>query len=51
MAGKTDTMIGYWTQEIVHVPIATAMAESKRMALHSDLWNAVLATTGQPDWR
>jgi 6-phosphofructokinase 1 len=51
MAGKTDTMIGYWNQEIVHVPIATAMAESKRMALHSDLWNAVLATTGQPDWR
>ena len=51
MAGKTDTMIGYWNQEIVHLPIATAMAESKRMALHSDLWNAVLATTGQPDWR
>jgi len=51
MAGKTDAMIGYWNQEIVHVPIATAMAERKRMPLESDLWNAVLATTGQPDWR
>jgi 6-phosphofructokinase 1 len=51
MAGKTDVMIGYWNQEIVHVPIATAMAERKRMSLESDLWNAVLATTDQPDWR
>ncbi|MGB8331740.1 MAG: ATP-dependent 6-phosphofructokinase [Polyangiales bacterium] len=51
MAGKTDAMIGYWNQEIVHVPISTAMAERKRMPLQSDLWNAVLATTGQPVWR
>lgn len=51
MAGKTDAMIGYWNQEIVHVPIATAVAEKKQMPLESDLWNAVLATTGQPDWR
>ena len=51
MAGKTDAMIGYWNQEIVHVPIATAVADKKQMPLESDLWNAVLATTGQPDWR
>ena len=51
MAGKTDAMIGYWNQEIVHVPISTAVAEKKQMPLESDLWNAVLATTGQPDWR
>ncbi len=51
MAGKTDAMIGYWNQEIVHVPISTAVAEKKCMPLESDLWNAVLATTGQPDWR
>ena len=50
-AGKTDAMIGYWNQEIVHVPIATAVADKKQMPLESDLWNAVLATTGQPDWR
>jgi len=51
MAGRTDTMIGYWNQEIVHVPISTAVGQQKRMSLESDLWNAVLATTGQPDWR
>jgi len=50
MAGKTDAMIGYWNQEIVHVPIATAVAEKKQLPLASDIWNAVLATTGQPDW-
>ena len=51
MAGRTDVMMGYWNQEIVHVPIAAAVAQEKRMPLESDLWNAVLATTGQPDWR
>ena len=51
MAGKTDAMVGYWNQEIVYVPISTAVAERKQMPLESDLWNAVLATTRQPDWR
>ncbi len=51
MAGKTDAMMGYWNQEIVHVPIAASVSQDKHMALESDLWNAVLATTGQPDWR
>ena len=51
MAGKTDAMMGYWNQEIVHVPIAASVSQNKTMSLESDLWNAVLATTGQPDWR
>jgi len=51
MAGKTDTMIGYWNQEIVHVPIGTVVGQKKRMPLESDVWNAVLASTRQPDWR
>ncbi len=51
MAGKTDVMVGFWNQEIVYVPISTAVAQKKVMSLESDLWNAVLATTGQPDWR
>jgi 6-phosphofructokinase 1 len=50
MAGKTDTMMGYWNQEIVHVPISTAIAKKRRLRLDSDIWNAVLATTGQPNW-
>jgi len=51
MAGKTDVMMGWWNQAIIHVPISTAIAEKKRMSLDSDLWNSVLATTGQPNWR
>ena len=51
MAGKTDAMVGYWNQEIVYVPISTAVAEKKRMSLESDLWNAVLSSTRQPSWR
>ncbi|MGB5502946.1 MAG: ATP-dependent 6-phosphofructokinase, partial [Polyangiales bacterium] len=51
MAGKTDAMVGYWNQEIVYVPISTAVAEKKRMSIESDLWNAVLSSTRQPNWR
>jgi 6-phosphofructokinase 1 len=50
MAGKTDVMIGWWSESIIHVPISTAVNEKKRMPLDGDLWNAVLATTGQPNW-
>ena len=51
MAGKTDAMMGYWNQEIVHVPIGASVSQDKHMSLESDLWNAVLAATSQPDWR
>jgi 6-phosphofructokinase 1 len=51
MAGKTDVMIGWWNESIIHVPISTAVGEKKRMPLDGDLWNAVLATTGQPNWQ
>jgi 6-phosphofructokinase 1 len=51
MAGKTDVMIGWWNQCIIHVPISTAVTQKKRMSLDDDLWNAVLATTGQPNWQ
>ena len=51
MAGKTDVLVGTWNQSTVWVPIATAVAERKRMDIDGDLWNAVLATTGQPNWR
>lgn len=51
MAGKTDVMVGSWNQTTVWVPIAAAVAERKRMDPAGDLWSAVLATTGQPNWR
>ena len=51
MAGKTDAMMGYWNQEIIHVPISAAASHKKETSLDNDGWNAVLSTTGQPDWR
>jgi 6-phosphofructokinase 1 len=51
MAGKTDVLIGRWNQTTIWVPIEAAVAERKNMNIDGDLWNAVLATTGQPNWR
>ena len=51
MAGKTDVMVGSWNQHIIWLPISAAVSQKKQMSLDKDLWNAVLATTGQPDWR
>lgn len=50
MAGKTDLMIGDWANRMTHVPIDAVVSQRKRMPLTGDLWNAVLATTGQPRW-
>ena len=50
MAGRTDVMIGFWHNTMIHVPIGTAVAEKRRMEVSSDMWNAVLSTTGQPRW-
>jgi 6-phosphofructokinase 1 len=50
MAGKTDVMIGYWSHEMVHVPIGLAIRHERHMELDSDLWLAVMLTTGQPNW-
>jgi 6-phosphofructokinase 1 len=50
MAGKTDVMVGSWNQSTIWVPISVAVAERKRMNPAGDLWGAVLATTGQPNW-
>ena len=50
MAGKTDMLIGYHHETLVHVPIGTAVAARRHMDLESDTWQAVLSSTGQPHW-
>jgi 6-phosphofructokinase 1 len=51
MAGKTDVMIGMCHLALIHVPISTSVAEGRKHVDPSgDLWTAVLAATGQPDW-
>ncbi len=48
LAGKSDLMIGYLNGAFVHVPIAMAVAEKRKVSAEGMLWNAVLAATGQP---
>ena len=50
MAGRTDTLIGFWNNELIHVPLRTATAAKKHLDLSSDLWVGVLSATGQPRW-
>ncbi|MDG3006470.1 ATP-dependent 6-phosphofructokinase [Paludisphaera mucosa] len=50
MAGKTDLLIGSMHNELIHVPIATAVARRKCLDTRSDLWTAVMRATGQPNW-
>jgi 6-phosphofructokinase 1 len=47
MAGKTDLVIGRTNAHFTHVPLALVTTCEKRVSLHSELWSAVSATTGQ----
>jgi len=47
MAGKTDTLIGYWNNSFTHVPISLATSAKKRIDPQGELWMSVLAATGQ----
>ncbi|UQZ87885.1 diphosphate--fructose-6-phosphate 1-phosphotransferase [Deltaproteobacteria bacterium Smac51] len=49
MAGKTDLLIGQWNDHFVHVPIALAIRERKKVDPHGVLWTSVLEGTGQPN--
>ncbi len=48
MAGKTDLLIGLWNDHFVHVPIALAIRQRKKIDPHGVLWSSVLEGTGQP---
>jgi 6-phosphofructokinase 1 len=50
MAGRTDTLIGLLHNELIHVPLATVTSRKRQLDLRSDLWMAVLSSTGQPRW-
>jgi 6-phosphofructokinase 1 len=48
MSGRTNMVVGNWRDEYTHVPIAMATRQRKKIDLNGWLWNAVLASTGQP---
>jgi 6-phosphofructokinase 1 len=48
LAGKTDLFIGLMNSAFVHVPLAMAIGQKRRLNVEGEFWNSVLATTGQP---
>jgi 6-phosphofructokinase 1 len=48
MSGKTSMVVGFWNHQFTHVPIALAAAKRKQIDPAGELWNSVLACTGQP---
>lgn len=48
MAGKTAMFVGYWNDQFTHVPIAAAVAASKRLDPNGHFWESVIECTGQP---
>lgn len=48
MAGKTGLIIGFMQHSFVHVPITELGDSGRHMNEAGELWQAVLATTGQP---
>ena len=48
MAGKTDFVIGNWSNYFTLLPIPIAVAERKKIDVEGELWWNVLETTGQP---
>jgi 6-phosphofructokinase 1 len=48
MAGKTGMLVGFWNDEITHVPIKLATSRRKCLSPEDTLWLNVLEATGQP---
>ncbi|MCA1963014.1 MAG: ATP-dependent 6-phosphofructokinase [Prosthecobacter sp.] len=48
MAGKTDMLVGRWHGSFVHLPLAMVAQGRRKVDPNSELWHAVLESTGQP---
>jgi 6-phosphofructokinase 1 len=48
MAGKTAMLVGRWHCAFVHLPISLATHGRRKVDPKSELWHAVLESTGQP---
>jgi len=48
MAGKTGMFVGYWNDQFTHVPLAAAVATTKRLDPQGNFWRSVVECTGQP---
>ncbi len=50
MAGRTNMVVGYWNGQFVHVPIALATRERRKINPLGQLWQSVLGVTRQEHW-
>lgn len=48
MSGRTGLVVARWRGNYVHLPISLVTSGRQTVDTHGDLWQAVLATTGQP---
>jgi len=48
MAGRTNMLVGVWSNEFTHVPIPMAVSKRKKVDPEGWIWNSVLTITGQP---
>jgi len=48
MAGRTDFVVGYWSDMFTLLPIPLATSQRKRIDVNGELWWHVLEATGQP---
>ena len=48
MSGRTNMVVGFWNHLFTHVPISLAVSKRKRIDPEGELWNSVIASTGQP---
>ena len=51
MSGRTNMVVGYWSNEYTHVPIPLAVHKRKHIDPQGWLWNNVLLATGQAELR
>ncbi len=47
MAGKTNMVIGFWSNNYTHVPIQLATMERRKINTDGELWKAVMTVTQQ----
>ncbi|MBI1815117.1 MAG: ATP-dependent 6-phosphofructokinase [Deltaproteobacteria bacterium] len=47
MSGRTNMMVGFWNQQLTHVPIPLAVASRRQLDPDGPIWQRVLETTGQ----
>ena len=47
MSGRTNMVVGYWSNEYTHVPIPLAAHKRKHIDPNGWLWNSVQLATGQ----